>query len=129
MAIKGIKYEFMVEHWQYAGPSGWHFVSLPKTISTEIRNLFKQEEEARDLLRSYGGSLTGDLRVGAVGPYHATGILAMFNQKYPGINLTVTQGNSVEMVDLLTNYSIDVAVLAHTEDNPAIYADLTLHNQ
>jgi aminoethylphosphonate catabolism LysR family transcriptional regulator len=86
------------------------------------RKILKQEEEARDLLRSYGGILTGDLRVGAVGPYHATGILAMFNQKHPGINLTVTLGNSMEMVDLLTNYSVDVAVLAHTEDNPAIYA-------
>ena len=93
-----------------------------KALFRISQKIFKQEEEARDLLRSYGGILTGDLRVGAVGPYHATGILAMFNQKYPGINLTVTQGNSVEMVDLLTNYSIDVAVLAHTEDNPAIYA-------
>lgn len=44
MPIKGIKYEFMAEPWQYAGPGGWHFVSLPKTISTEIRNFFKQEE-------------------------------------------------------------------------------------
>lgn len=86
------------------------------------QKILKQEEEARDLLRSYGGILTGDLRVGAVGPYHATGMLAMFNQKHPGINLTVTLGNSMEMVDLLTNYSVDVAVLAHTEDNPAIHA-------
>lgn len=28
----------------------------------------------------------------------------------------------MEMVDLLMSYSVDVAVLAHTEDNPAIYA-------
>jgi aminoethylphosphonate catabolism LysR family transcriptional regulator len=88
-------------------------------ISQRILNM---EEEARDLLINYGGILTGDLRVGAVGPYHATGMLAMFNKKHPGINLTVKLGNSMEMVELLTSYSVDVAVLAHTEDNPAIYA-------
>jgi LysR family transcriptional regulator, low CO2-responsive transcriptional regulator len=86
------------------------------------QRILKLEEEARDLLNNYGGILTGDLRVGAVGPYHATGMLALFNKEHPGINLTVKLGNSMEMVDLLMNYSVDVAVLAHTEDNPAIYA-------
>ncbi|MGI9317297.1 MAG: LysR substrate-binding domain-containing protein, partial [bacterium] len=86
------------------------------------QRILKLEEEARDLLNNYGGILTGDLRIGAVGPYHATDMLAKFNQKHPGINLTVKLGNSMEMVDLLMSYSVDVAVLAHTEDNPAIYA-------
>ena len=86
------------------------------------QRILKLEEEARDLLTNYGGILTGDLRIGAVGPYHATGILAKFNRIHPGINLTVKLGNSMEMVDLLMNYSVDVAVLAHIEDNPAIHA-------
>ena len=86
------------------------------------QRILKLEEEARDLLNNYGGILTGDLRIGAVGPYHATGMLANFNKRHPGINLTVKLGNSMEMVDLLTSYSVDVAVLAHTEGNPAIHA-------
>lgn len=86
------------------------------------QRILQLEEEARDLLNNYGGILTGDLRIGAVGPYHATDMLAKFNQKHPGINLTVKLGNSMEMVDLLMSYSVDIAVLAHTEDNPAIYA-------
>ena len=88
-------------------------------ISQRILSL---EEEARDLLKNYGGLLTGDLKVGAVGPYHATEMLAQFNENYPGINLSVTLGNSMKMVDSLMDYSVDVAVLAHTEGNPAIYA-------
>ncbi|MFT5114112.1 MAG: aminoethylphosphonate catabolism LysR family transcriptional regulator [Parasphingorhabdus sp.] len=86
------------------------------------QRIFQLEDEARDLLNNYGQILTGDLRVGAVGPYHATDMLAEFSKIHPGINLTVTLGNSMEMVDLLMNYSVDVAVLAHTEDNPAILA-------
>ena len=93
-----------------------------KALFQISQRILKLEEEARDLLNAYGGILTGDLRVGAVGPYHATGMLAEFNKKHPGINLTVKLGNSMEMVDLLMSYTVDVAVLAHTEDNPAIYA-------
>jgi LysR family transcriptional regulator, low CO2-responsive transcriptional regulator len=93
-----------------------------KALFQISQRILKQEEEARDLLKNYGGILTGDLRIGAVGPYHATGMLAKFNKKHPGINLTVKLGNSMEMLDLLKRYSVDVAVLAHTEDNPAIYA-------
>lgn len=52
MPIKGIKYKFMAEPWQYVGPGSWHFVSLPKTISTEIRNFFKQEEEGWGRLKA-----------------------------------------------------------------------------
>ncbi|USG61578.1 LysR substrate-binding domain-containing protein [Sneathiella marina] len=80
------------------------------------------EEEAQNLLVNYGGLLTGALRVGAVGPYHATEMLGSFNEKFPGIKLSVTQGNSMNMVELLQDYTVDVAVLAHTEDNPALFS-------
>ena len=36
---KGIRYEFTALLWQYAGAGGWHFVSLPKKMSKEIRKL------------------------------------------------------------------------------------------
>lgn len=32
-----IKYEFSAKLWQHASPGGWHFVSLPKKLSKEIR--------------------------------------------------------------------------------------------
>ena len=31
--------------WKYDAPGGWHFVSLPKTISREIRDNLKWQEE------------------------------------------------------------------------------------
>lgn len=88
-------------------------------VSQRILNL---EEEARDLLNNYGGILTGNLKVGAVGPYHATEMLGRFNELHPGIKLSVSLGNSMEMVEQLLDYSVDIAVLAHTEDNPVLYA-------
>ena len=86
------------------------------------KRIFSLEAEADDLLYDYGGFQTGHLRVGAVGPYHATEMLSVFHACYPGINLSVTVGNSMDMVRRLLDYSIDVAILAHVEDDPRIYA-------
>lgn len=44
MNLKGIKYVFTAMPWQYNGPSGWYFISLPKDLSEEIREIFKSEE-------------------------------------------------------------------------------------
>ena len=49
-------------------------------------------------------------------------MLSAFSEAYPGIKLAVTVGNSSEMVGRLLDYSADVAVLAHVEDDPRIFA-------
>jgi LysR family transcriptional regulator, low CO2-responsive transcriptional regulator len=86
------------------------------------RRIMDLEEEARDVLNAYGGFHTGTLHVGAVGPYHATEMLSAFSERYPGIRLQVTVGNSREMLERLFDYSADVAVLAHVEDDPRVFA-------
>lgn len=86
------------------------------------RRIIDLEGEARDVLNAFGGFHTGTLRVGAVGPFHATEMLSGFSERYPGIRLAVTVGNSREMVNKLLDYSADVAVLAHIEDSPHIFA-------
>ena len=86
------------------------------------RRIMDLEGQAQDLLNAFGGFHTGTLHVGAVGPYHATEMLSAFNEAYPGIRLAVTVGNSSEMVGRLLDYSADVAVLAHVEDDPRIFA-------
>lgn len=40
-----IKYEFSSKLWKYNSIGGWHFISLPKAVSKEIRNLLKWQEE------------------------------------------------------------------------------------
>ncbi len=93
-----------------------------RTLFAITRRLMSLEADARDLLNAYGGFHVGELKVGAVGPYHATEMLSAFNERYPGIHLTVAMGNSEEMVQRLLEYRADVAVLAHVEDDPRIVA-------
>ena len=45
-------YHFEARPWQYEGPNGWIFVSLPTNISKEIRDSLQTEEEGWGRLKT-----------------------------------------------------------------------------
>lgn len=47
-----IKYTFSAKIWQYEGPNGWFFVSLPQDLSKEIRENLKWQEEGWGRLKA-----------------------------------------------------------------------------
>ena len=47
-----IKFTFTAQVWQYAGPAGWFFVTLPETLSKEIRDHLRSEEEGWGRLKA-----------------------------------------------------------------------------
>lgn len=47
-----IEFAFSAEVWQYHGIGGWFFVSFPESISAEIRNNLKWQEEGWGRLKA-----------------------------------------------------------------------------
>jgi hypothetical protein len=47
-----IRYEFSAKAWQHSAPNGWHFVSLPAEIATEIRENLQWQEEGWGRLKA-----------------------------------------------------------------------------
>jgi hypothetical protein len=47
-----IKYVFTNKVWQHSGPGGWFFISIPKEISSDIRELHRSEEEGWGRLKA-----------------------------------------------------------------------------
>ncbi|NKB19810.1 MAG: LysR family transcriptional regulator [Alphaproteobacteria bacterium] len=119
--VKSLEEYYSVELFHRRGRSV-ELTDAGQDLFVITRSFMSREEEARDLLSAYGGFQTGQLKVGAVGPYHATEMLSAFHNKYPELRLTVAIGNSREMVEQLINYSVDIGVLAHVEDDPRIFA-------
>ncbi|MBC8259085.1 MAG: LysR family transcriptional regulator [SAR324 cluster bacterium] len=78
------------------------------------------ENEAQEILHYAGGFQAGHLRIGAVGPYHVTEMLAVFHERYPQLKITVTVGNSQEILESLLNFEVDVAVLSQTDEDPRL---------
>ncbi len=91
-------------------------------LFTITQRMMNQQAEALDYLNALSGFHTGRLKVGAVGPYHVTEMLAAFNGRYPGVELSVELGNSGEMLRRLLDFRVDVAVLAQVEDDPRFTA-------
>ena len=47
-----LKYEFSSSMWKYAGKGGWHFISLPEEMASEIRAAIRSEEEGWGRLKA-----------------------------------------------------------------------------
>ncbi|OWQ91852.1 LysR family transcriptional regulator [Roseateles aquatilis] len=78
------------------------------------RQIFSLEAEAVELLGDAGELRSGHLRVAAVGPHHVTQMLVPFNQRYPGVKISISTGNSQDVLDRLLDYRADIGVLAQT---------------
>lgn len=119
--VKSLEGEFGVELFVRRGRR----IELTETgggLLAITRRLFADEKEAADFLNETRGLRTGHLRVGAVGPYHVTDMLAAFNARHPGLYVSVTVGNSRDTLRDLLDYRTDVAVLAHVDPDPRLVA-------
>lgn len=86
------------------------------------QRIFALEAETVNMLKDVGELKSGHLRVGAVGPYHVTEMLAGFNRRFPGIQVSVRVGNSAEVLQGLLDYQTDVAVLAQFNEDPRFHS-------
>ncbi|WP_333717659.1 LysR substrate-binding domain-containing protein [Agrobacterium tumefaciens] len=85
------------------------------------RRIMKLNDEAEELLTNSGKLMTGELRVAAVGPFHATEMIARFLAKYPGIKVGMLLGNSEQTLQRILDLESDVGIVAHVVDDPRIY--------
>jgi aminoethylphosphonate catabolism LysR family transcriptional regulator len=86
------------------------------------QRIFALEIETVHLLQDSGELKSGHLRVGAVGPFHVTEMLARFNRRFPGLQVSVRVGNSQAVLAALVDYQTDVAVLAQFTDDPRFHS-------
>src|SRR6185503_1000098 len=102
-----------------------HKVSLTplgEQLFALAQRIFALEGETVHLLEDSGELKSGHLRVGAVGPFHVTEMLARFNQRFPGVEVSVRVGNSENVLASLVEYRTDVAVLAQFASDPRFHS-------
>jgi DNA-binding transcriptional LysR family regulator len=119
--IKALEAEFGVELF-YRRNRRSELTPAGRDLHAITQRLFAEEKEAREFLSAAKGLRIGHLRIGAVGPYHVTEMLAACNQRYPGITLSMSIGNSFEVQRDLLDYKSDIAVLAHIDPDARLIA-------
>ena len=87
------------------------------------RRMMSLRQEAHELLTSHGRFKTGQLRFAAVGPFHATEMIAAFKRAYPSIRIAVSLGNSDHTLRSILDLQADVGVLAHVVDDDRVYTE------
>ena len=94
---------------------------LGRSLFELTTRLFAIEEEAATLLADTRALVRGHVKVGADGPYHAVPIMAEFKRRYGGIRISLSIGNSDEVLQALLGYRTDVAVLAKVPDDARLF--------
>lgn len=87
------------------------------------RRLILAQSEAEAFLQASKVLETGKLRLAAVGPFHAAEIASAFKLRYPGVEVTMTFGNSQRTLDAVTELESDVAILAEVDKQPGVAMD------
>ncbi|HEV7260322.1 MAG TPA: LysR substrate-binding domain-containing protein [Bosea sp. (in: a-proteobacteria)] len=73
--------------------------------------LFDAEDQARELLSESRRLRLGNLRLAADSVHHVLDVLGAFRESYPGVQLTVSTGNTETIVAQLRSYEADIGVL------------------
>ncbi|QXZ11158.1 LysR family transcriptional regulator [Comamonas sp. Y33R10-2] len=80
------------------------------------------ESEADFFLRDSGKLNQGELKIGAVGPFHVIEMVASYRACHPNMQLSIRMGNSQQVLHDLEHYVTDVAVLAGLYERPEFEA-------
>ena len=109
--VKFLEERYSVELFHRRGRSV-RLTELGEQLMQLAQPIFSLESDAVLLLEDSGELRSGHLRVAAVGPYHVTKVLVNFNQQFPGVKVSVSTGNSQDVLDRLLDHRADVGVLA-----------------
>lgn len=82
-----------------------------KSALALTRQLFHYAAEVEQLLLSARGLTIGHLAVGADSPYLITPLLAQFQRRYPGIQISIRYGNSEQVMAWLHAGRCDIAIV------------------
>ena len=86
------------------------------------QKLLALESETEFFLRDSGQLNQGELKIGAVGPFHVIEMVASYRARHPQLQLSIRMGNSQQVLQDLENYTTDVSVLAGLYDRPELLA-------
>lgn len=95
---------------------------LGRQLLAVTRRYFGLETEAEQLLAATRGLRGGHLRVGADAPQHVMAELSAFQRRYPGVRLSLSIGNSDEVLQELLDHRSDVAIIADLPEDARLFA-------
>jgi aminoethylphosphonate catabolism LysR family transcriptional regulator len=94
---------------------------LGEQLFAITRRLCAAQAEAEELLSGARKLASGRLAIGADGPYHALPLIRAFEAAHPGPEVTLSVGNSDEILKRLFVTQLDVAVVSSGPGDPKLF--------
>ncbi|SCX66071.1 aminoethylphosphonate catabolism associated LysR family transcriptional regulator [Pseudomonas sp. NFACC32-1] len=82
-----------------------------------VQALLQQEADIEFYLHNCG-QLQGTLRIAATAPYYMLDLVRRFRERMPQIQVTMDIGNSLQVIEALEEYRVDVAASSQLEEDP-----------
>ncbi len=89
-----------------------NLTDLGKSTYEITCKLFSYELQAEQLFLAARGLSTGQITAGADSPYIVTPLLAAYQRRYPGVQISIRYGNSSQLIRWLHSQRCDIAILA-----------------
>ncbi|CAA2109959.1 LysR substrate-binding domain-containing protein [Variovorax paradoxus] len=86
------------------------------------RQIASLELDSYNLLHDSGDLQSGELKIGAVGPFHVIEMVDAYRQRYPRLDVSIRMGNSSAVFKDLEEYAVDIGVLARFHEAPGFSA-------
>lgn len=84
------------------------------------RRVFSAEEDALSMLTAAKTHYSGTLNLHAIGPYNITPIIKAYRSHYPGVQITVTVGDSQSITQRILDYQGDIGLVLNEITDPQI---------
>jgi len=92
-----------------------------RSMMPMVEKLVQQETEIAFRLRDASELREGTLRIGATGPFYVMDTVRRYHQRYPGVDLSLTIGNSQSMLQALQDYRIEIATSSFLMNESHLY--------
>ncbi len=96
-----------------------------QTLETFAQRIFQLVDAARDALQGVSELQIGHLKIGAsrtAGAYYVAELLDRFKQRYPGVRVSLSVGNSQMILASILDFSLHAGLIAGRPDNPRLTA-------
>ncbi len=94
---------------------------MGRAMMPMVEKLVQQETEIDFRLRDASDLREGTLRVGATGPFYIMDTVRRYHQRYPGVDLSLTIGNSHTMLQALQDYRLEIATSSFLMNESHLY--------
>ena len=115
--VKALEEYFDVELFSRHGHNV-ELTKLGKMLLNITKRIFTLETEAIELLTAASGFQIGHLSIGAISPHQITSSVMNFGKTYPDVDLSVSLGNSQEIIDRVLDFRDDVGIVPQIEKDP-----------